>query len=796
MLGETATASPSARHSSEALVLGTPPHFDPEAAATELQNLYAVLMQAPAMIAVARGRDLVYEFANPLFLKVVGKTESIIGKPLLEVMPELEGQPILDILYKAYDTGEPYIGTEVLVKLDHDNDGNPQDLYFNFVYQPLKNALGEVEGILTHAVEVTEQVRAKHAAEEKEARYRTLFNSIDEGFCIIDVLFDAKGKPYDYRFLEINQIFEEQTGMRAVEGKTVLELAPNLEKFWIETYGKVAMTRKPVRFTNGSEALGRWFDVYATPVGGQDTHQVAVLFKDITQRKQAEDALKVQLEITNAITDNTTVALFLIDEEGVVTFMNPAAVQLTGYLSEEAVGRSIHGLIHYARADGTAYPEDECQVLQAFKAHMSHWTSEDMYFRKDGSQFQAVVTATPLHENLKPRGTVVELRDVTEERLVAKEVADREAQLRFMAESMPQKVFTATPDGDVDYFNPQWMEYTGLSFEQIREWGWLQFIHPDDVEENVRAWKYSIATGEPFELEHRFRRYDGTYHWHISRAHAMRDQQGKIIKWIGSNTDVEAVKKTLSRKKQLEDITESLKEQRKQLIALNRAKDEFISLASHQLRTPATGVKQYLGMVLDGFAGDVTDTQRHMLDQAYLSNEREITIINDLLKVAQVDAGRVRLVKKPADMRQLIERVLADQRSKFDERKQDVVFQCKHPAVVVGMDEDRMHMVLENIIDNASKYTPSGKRICVSLDISRYEVTLSVEDEGVGIDEHEMDKLFRKFSRLDNPLSVTVGGTGLGLYWAKKIVDLHDGTIEVESEVGTGTTFRITIPVD
>ncbi len=92
-----------------------------------------------------------------------------------------------------------------------------------------------------------------------------------------------------------------------------------------------------------------------------------------------------------------------------------------------------------------------------------------------------------------------------------------------MAESMPQKIFTAKPNGDMDYFNRQWMEFTGLSFEQIKDWGWTQFIHPDDVEENVRAWQQSIETGEPFHFEHRFRRADGKYRWHLSRAHAMRD---------------------------------------------------------------------------------------------------------------------------------------------------------------------------------------------------------------------------------------------------------------------------------
>ena len=109
------------------------------------------------------------------------------------------------------------------------------------------------------------------------------------------------------------------------------------------------------------------------------------------------------------------------------------------------------------------------------------------------------------------------LRDVEEER----------ERFRFMAESMPQKIFTARPAGDVDYFNRQWMEFTGLTFEQIRDWGWTQFVHPDDLEENVLAWRQPCETGEPFHIEHRFRRADGEYRWHLSRAHAMRDADGR-----------------------------------------------------------------------------------------------------------------------------------------------------------------------------------------------------------------------------------------------------------------------------
>lgn len=134
------------------------------------------------------------------------------------------------------------------------------------------------------------------------------------------------------------------------------------------------------------------------------------------------------------------------------------------------------------------------------------------------------------------------------ERMRAEEaLRDNERRQRFIMDSMPQKIFTAKPNGDVEYFNPQWMKFCGLSFEQIRDWGWTQFVHPDDIEENVRLWRHSVATGELFQAEHRFRRADGEYRWHMSRAVPMHDAEGRIIMWIGSNTDIHDVKEAQKR---------------------------------------------------------------------------------------------------------------------------------------------------------------------------------------------------------------------------------------------------------
>ncbi len=231
------------------------------------------------------------------------------------------------------------------------------------------------------------------------------------------------------------------------------------------------------------------------------------------------------------------------------------------------------------------------------------------------------------------------------------------------------------------------------------------------------------------------------------------------------------------------------------LLEINRSKDEFIALASHQLRTPATAVKQYVGMILEGFAGDINPEQKRFLESAYESNERQIKVVNDILRVAKLDLKKIVLKKKTTNVGKLLESIINDLQSQFLGRSQNVSFKAPEQPVFASVDTEYIRMAVSNIVDNASKYTPEGKNIRIN--VSAYKdnmVEIRVSDEGVGISPEDTNKLFKKFSRIDNPLSVRVGGTGLGLYWSKEIIEIHDGSITVDSEVDKGTTFNILLP--
>ncbi len=283
---------------------------------------------------------------------------------------------------------------------------------------------------------------------------------------------------------------------------------------------------------------------------------------------------------------------------------------------------------------------------------------------------------------------------------------------------------------------------------------------------------------------------DGSRFWADVIITALFDESGLLIGYGKITKDITDKKRS---KNALVAANKLLKFQHIELEALNHVKDEFVTLASHQLRTPATGIKQFLGLLLEGHAGPLTEQQELYTQKAFDSNERQIDLVNSLLRTAQVDAGRVSLIKSFVSLSKIAHEVVESLHEVFEARHQYVVVE-EDTVADIYIDEARIRMVLENLIDNASKYTESHGRITVTLSETKTHASISIKDTGVGINDGDIKRIFDKFNRIPNKLSDSVGGTGLGLYWAKKIVSLHKGTIKVNSQLDIGTEFIVKLP--
>jgi PAS domain S-box-containing protein len=473
-------------------------------------------------------------------------------------------------------------------------------------------------------------------------------------------------------------------------------------------------------------------------------------------------------------------AVIATNADGKVTFLNAVAQTLTGWTQEEARGTLLAEVFKLVN-EKTRQTVDNPAARALQEGVVVGLANHTLLIAKNGSETCIDDSAAPIRdESGRVIGVVLVFRDVTERRQT--EIAETRLResgecFRFLAESMPQKMFTATPDGDVDYFNQQWTEFTGLSFEQIKDWGWTQFIHPDDVDENVRSWQHSIDTGEPFQMEHRFRGADGVYRWHLSRARAMRDGDGRVVMWIGSNTDIDDVKRA----------EESLRE-------ADRRKDEFLATLAHELRNPLAPIRN--GLQIMRLAGDDGQSFASVRDMMERQLGQMIRLVDDLLDLSRIDRGKIELRKEQLNAAAVIEAALETSRPLIEAaRHQLVVHLPADPLWVMG-DLIRLAQVVSNLLNNSAKYTPEGGHLWLTVERRDDQALIRVRDDGMGIPADMLPRIFEMFTQVDRNLKQAQGGLGIGLTLVRRLIEMHGGTVEATSEgAGRGCEFVASLPL-
>ncbi len=275
----------------------------------------------------------------------------------------------------------------------------------------------------------------------------------------------------------------------------------------------------------------------ALVLGSLRQHELTEMAQDLNGQLRREIATRREtardLAEKARLLDLTHDPIIVRGVNGKISYWNHGAAGLYGWSSEEALGKVSNVLFH------TEYPEPLEQITAELH-RTGQWTGELVHTKRDGQRITVLVRKTLDRDAAgNPASVLQNITDITERKQGEEALREAAERFRFMAESMPQKIFTATPAGEVDYLNRQWTNFTGLTFEQMRGWGWGNCIHPDDFDENMRRWKQAVETGDAFESEHRFRGRDNRYRWHLTRAYAMRNAEGNITMWIGSNTDID-----------------------------------------------------------------------------------------------------------------------------------------------------------------------------------------------------------------------------------------------------------------
>jgi len=356
--------------------------------------------------------------------------------------------------------------------------------------------------------------------------------------------------------------------------------------------------------------------------------------------------------------------------------------------------------------------------------------------------------------------------------------------------TVPQIVWTARPDGALDYYNHYWYNRPALTREQSQGKSWQVVLHPDDVETCLQRWAKAVQRGDAYEAEYRFKRpSDGSYHWHLFRAAPFRDQDGSIIRWLGSATDIEDQKRAMERQRTLtEELEHRVRERTVELMTSNDRLGELAQVAAHDLQEPLRMVSSYTQLLARRYQGRLDPDADEFIKYVMDGTLRMQRMIDGLLTYSQAGSaqGDLGLV----DCNQIFNEVVSNLQIAI--RESNATVSCD-PLPTVYANQTQLVQLFQNLISNAIKFRADRSlKIHVRAERRDGAWQFSVHDNGIGIDPQYSSQIFMLFHRLPGQAKHT--GTGIGLAICKKIVESLGGRIWVESKAGEGSTFYFTLP--
>jgi two-component system CheB/CheR fusion protein len=709
--------------------------------------------------------DFVCTIANDTVKKIVGG-DNLEGKRLLEVWPSYEASGMFRKFANVIETGDTLHIKEFY------SEGEDKRWY-DVV------AVRFSEGIVVTFTDVTD----KRLADEKlrelnrgletkiQERTRELAHTEERFRLVAKVTNDAV---YD-RNLVTNHTWWN-------EGFTTLFGYKNEENSMNEWYSRIHPEDLPRVQKKLKEAIAKdteqWTDEYRI-LRSNGTHayildrgyllqdeskkpvRMVGAIMDLTPLKEQENEQKRLI----AIIENSTDFISFSSPEKKIIYLNPAGLTLTGLSSmDEAREKYIPDF--FSVKDRKFFQEHILPEL----TQRGHWEGEFQMtnFKTNNSVLVHfnIFSITDDEGRITGYGTVT--RDIRRELAFRRAITEGAERLRLMANAMPQKVWTATADGSADYFNEQWMKYSAKPINELMGEGWLKIIHSEDKKATIKLWKEVVNTGEFFQVEHRLKRADGIYRWHLTRALPHRDEQGEILGWVGSSTDID--------------------EQKKQ----EEKKDEFIGIASHELKTPLTSLKAYTQLVEAVIKGNDPDMQKL---QTYITKtgsyiDKLNALVSDLLDVSKIQSGKLTFDMQDVDFDAMVMETI-EMLTHTNHHK--LIIKGKTHKKVKG-DKSRLEQVIENLISNAVKYSPKADKVKVELIVENDCVHFAVTDYGIGIPPDKLENIFNRFYRVEG-MTHKFQGLGIGLYISSEIIKRHKGKIWADSIVGEGSTFHFTLPV-
>lgn len=497
---------------------------------------------------------------------------------------------------------------------------------------------------------------------------------------------------------------------------------------------------------------------------------VVFVFRDCSVRRQFEREMKDRARRFRRVFETPLIGVAVGTLQGDLLEANDAFLDLIGSrrgdMNDMTPSWADIPMIQIPLDDGAQAEIQEKGVCRPF---------ERTYTRTDGTRVPVLVSAARLPDDQER--IVVFVTDLSQSKRAEAALMESEARFRVLSECMPQKVWTARPNGHIDYLNHMLLDYAGRSFEEMRDGGWNDLIHPEDAKLQSEAWKHSLSHGDMFEIELRFRSYDGEYRWHLARALPVYRREGEIAMWVGTYTDIH-------NQKQAE---EALREE-------HRRKDEFLALLAHELRNPlaplSNAIQVFPAIQKDPRASD------EILKIMHRQVRHMTRLIDDLLDLARITTGRMRLRREKITVSSAVSAAVEAVQPLIAEREHQLDVKVPKDDLWLDADSTRLVQILTNLLNNASKFTDPHGRLSLSVEQFDDEVEFRVGDNGLGISKNMLTKIFDLFTQADVTLDRSHGGLGIGLTLVRTLVELHGGSTTASSEgIGKGSEFRVRLPL-
>ncbi|MFN7716784.1 MAG: PAS domain S-box protein [Pseudanabaenaceae cyanobacterium] len=675
---------------------------------------------------------------------------------------------------------------------------NNQKRYIETHKAPLRNSHGEIIGLVGTFQDITQRKTDEELLRLSEESFRNAFDNTTVGMCL--VLTSG-------HFLRVNQAFANLIGYEPSQMQNMTfrdithpdDLAMDIKSREQVLSGEISSYHVEKRYITKSGKLvwGLLSLSLVRDLTNQPLYFVTQI-QDITERKQALVKLQASESRFRQIFESKVVGMVLADFQGNIINANDRFLEILGYTRREFVENEIR----WDFITPQEHQEMDLTSMRHLREHgmITPWEKE--YYRKDGTRVPILIGAALLPNSEDQ--TVCVVIDISDRKAVERALQNSEERFRQLAQAIDAVFWIMSLD------RKSWV-YVSPAYEKI--WGrkyinlytgtdhWLDTVHPED-RDRVRAALPQQISGD-FNQEYRIIRPGGEIRWIHDRAFPMQGESSQVYLIAGIAEDI-TVRKVWESQLQYTNA---------QLARATRLKDEFLASMSHELRTPLNAILGMAEGLQEHVFGELNDRQMKSIQTIERSGTHLLALINDILDLSKVESGQVQLSLTSNAVPLLVQSGLTFIQQQARKKRIEITTKIPPQLPYVEVDQLRIHQVLINLLNNAVKFTPEGGKITVTVaypcpplpplrnidteDLASRKgnfIRISIIDTGIGIAPENINKLFQPFVQIDSALNRQYEGTGLGLALVKRLVELHNGQINVSSEVGRGSCFTFDLP--